>query len=155
MRLDDWRAEPGRRPVDFIKVDVEGHEGEVFRGARSLIARDRPAILLEVSRRQLRRYGSGLRDLDRLLHGYDFFINLAERNSSGEEYRLARLPKLQLLLLGGGNFWHLDALAVDPRSDRYPRTYREAGPTLAHLVARGLLPSLRRRARRPLSRAAS
>src|SRR5262245_7605133 len=114
VRLDDWRSEIGR-PVQFLKIDVEGHEAEVLRGARELIRADRPIVLLEVSRGQLRRYGSGFRDLDRLLEGYDIFINLAQRNSESDEYRLARLPSLGALLLGGGNFWHLDALAVDPR----------------------------------------
>lgn len=35
------------RDIDFIKIDVEGMEGEVITGAREVIARDHPAILLE------------------------------------------------------------------------------------------------------------
>lgn len=149
VRLDDWRHGAGRH-VRLLKLDVEGHEGEVLRGAQATLATDRPIILLEVSRAQLRRYGSSLRDLDRLLRGYHFFINLAERNTAGDEYRLARIPRLQFLLLGGGNFWHLDALAIDPRSDRYPRGYVEVRPTVAHLLTHGLLPSARRRIRRAI-----
>jgi hypothetical protein len=34
--------------VRFIKVDVEGSEREVLDGARTTIARDRPALLLEL-----------------------------------------------------------------------------------------------------------
>lgn len=34
-------------PVGFLKVDVEGHEPEVFRGARGLVERDRPALYFE------------------------------------------------------------------------------------------------------------
>jgi FkbM family methyltransferase len=144
LRLDDWWRSSGRS-VGFLKIDVEGHEGEVLRGARAMLEVDRPIVLLEVSRAQLRRYGSGLRDLDRLLHGYHLFINLAERNSASDEYRLARLPRMQALLLGGGNFWHLDVLAVDPGSDRYPVGFVGAGVTLGRLVALGLLPSAGRR----------
>ena len=91
VRLDDWRRNTGR-PVQFLKIDVEGHEGEVLHGGRATLGMDRPIVLLEVSRGQLRRYGSGFRDLDRLLRGYHFFINLAERNSAGDDYRLARIP---------------------------------------------------------------
>lgn len=43
-RLDDLRL----RDVRFIKADVEGSEREVLDGGRETIARDRPAILLEL-----------------------------------------------------------------------------------------------------------
>jgi FkbM family methyltransferase len=43
VRIDDL----GLRRVDFIKLDVEGGELAALRGAGSLIARDRPAILFE------------------------------------------------------------------------------------------------------------
>ncbi len=36
-------------PVTFIKIDVEGHEGEVIRGAADLLAQHRPALYIEVS----------------------------------------------------------------------------------------------------------
>jgi FkbM family methyltransferase len=35
--------------IDFIKIDVEGHEPEVLAGARRLLARDRPLILMEIN----------------------------------------------------------------------------------------------------------
>jgi FkbM family methyltransferase len=41
----------GFREVDLIKVDVEGHEMEVLQGARETIARERPALLVEVEKR--------------------------------------------------------------------------------------------------------
>lgn len=37
-------------PVAFIKVDVEGHELAVLRGAARLLARDRPVLLVEIDR---------------------------------------------------------------------------------------------------------
>lgn len=40
--------------VGFIKTDVEGHEGAVLRGARTLLATDRPALLVELELRHNR-----------------------------------------------------------------------------------------------------
>ncbi len=53
------RVTVARRRIDglglprtgFIKVDVEGHEASVIEGARGLIERDRPNILVEVEER--------------------------------------------------------------------------------------------------------
>jgi FkbM family methyltransferase len=35
-------------PVDFIKIDVEGYEGEVLAGARRLLREQRPILFLEI-----------------------------------------------------------------------------------------------------------
>ena len=42
-------------PVGFIKLDVEGHELAVLKGARLLLARDRPTLLVELEE----RFGEG------------------------------------------------------------------------------------------------
>jgi FkbM family methyltransferase len=46
--LDEFGRNHGITDVRFIKVDVEGSEREVLEGARDVIARDRPVILLEL-----------------------------------------------------------------------------------------------------------
>jgi FkbM family methyltransferase len=46
--LDDFGASHGIADIRFLKVDVEGSEREVLDGARHIIARDRPVILLEL-----------------------------------------------------------------------------------------------------------
>lgn len=42
-------------PVGFIKIDVEGHELSVVRGAAALIARDRPTLIVEIEERHAKR----------------------------------------------------------------------------------------------------
>jgi FkbM family methyltransferase len=44
----DWCLEQGLRPPDVLKVDVEGAELNVLRGAQELLHRYRPPILIEV-----------------------------------------------------------------------------------------------------------
>lgn len=46
---------PLRRPVHFIKIDVEGAELLAFRGARALLQTDRPIIMSELHPAQLAR----------------------------------------------------------------------------------------------------
>ena len=45
-RLDDVLVEEGP-PISLMKIDVQGHELEVLRGAETLISRHRPALILE------------------------------------------------------------------------------------------------------------
>ena len=40
-------AQRGHRPIDLMKIDVEGHEAAVLRGTRETIRRDQPLILIE------------------------------------------------------------------------------------------------------------
>jgi FkbM family methyltransferase len=48
ITLDDYCVKQGLKRVDFIKIDTDGHELEVLRGARHTIAKHHPAIIFEV-----------------------------------------------------------------------------------------------------------
>lgn len=48
IALDDLLEEG---PVGFIKIDVEGHELAVLRGAAATLARDKPVLFVEIERR--------------------------------------------------------------------------------------------------------
>lgn len=48
VSLDDWRRLLDLEPPDFIKIDVEGFEDEVLRGAQKTLEEARPALLIEV-----------------------------------------------------------------------------------------------------------
>ena len=60
-------------PVGFIKVDVEGHEPEVLRGAQGVLLRDKPSLLIEIEERH--RAGSVEESATYLVHlGYAGFF---------------------------------------------------------------------------------
>jgi FkbM family methyltransferase len=62
--LDSFLSEQGHvRPVDVIKIDVQGFEMEVLRGAARTIERDQPAILCEVTPEALSSAGSSVEEL--------------------------------------------------------------------------------------------
>jgi FkbM family methyltransferase len=65
--LDDVLAERDITRVDAIKCDVEGAELGVLRGARAMLERDHPLLLLEIDERWAARYGNTGRDVLNLL----------------------------------------------------------------------------------------
>lgn len=121
--LDTWYDEHGAdRPVALIKVDVEGMEVDVLRGAERLIAQHRPALHVEVASFQLSRYGAELADLDRLLKrlGYRQFVNLAPQD--GQVGALARIGSTRLFGPALG-----DVVAVHRSKSRAIRASRFGG----------------------------
>jgi FkbM family methyltransferase len=74
--IDAWVEREGLAHVAFIKIDVEGFEPSVVAGARQVIDRDRPSLLLEIEDRHLARY-------DRA--AAEFLAEIAER---WPEYRM-------------------------------------------------------------------
>jgi FkbM family methyltransferase len=49
VRLDSYARDHELARVGLVKVDVEGHEAQVLGGAHDLIARHRPALVLEAN----------------------------------------------------------------------------------------------------------
>jgi len=54
LSLDDFAARERLTRLDFVKIDVEGHELAVLRGGLSTFARLRPALLVEI---EVRHHG--------------------------------------------------------------------------------------------------
>lgn len=52
VTLDDLWERAGRPHVSFVKIDVEGAEGDVLQGALRMIAASRPTLIVEVHSRQ-------------------------------------------------------------------------------------------------------
>ena len=58
MTLDDYAERKGLERFDLIKMDIQGAEPFALRGARRLLERSRPLLLMEVERRFLALMGS-------------------------------------------------------------------------------------------------
>jgi FkbM family methyltransferase len=89
-RLDDDLPE-GYVP-DFIKIDVEGAEESVFRGALGTIARHRPIVAFQHGRGTAEAYGTKPSDIFRLLTG-EAGLRIFDMDASGpytsEEFQAA------------------------------------------------------------------
>jgi FkbM family methyltransferase len=73
------------RPIRFIKIDVEGAEPLVFRGARRLLEEDRPVILCEINPEQIAKVGATTaRELIREMASLGFECRLLGGEGPGE-----------------------------------------------------------------------
>ncbi|HZZ77940.1 MAG TPA: FkbM family methyltransferase [Gemmataceae bacterium] len=102
VSLDDLAAELGVKPT-FIKIDVEGFEYRVLRGAANILAMT-PAIFVEVHTLSLPRYGDAFEDLWSLINpelyeislqreDYEQPIPYTDRSSPGARAHLFFKPK--------------------------------------------------------------
>lgn len=65
ISLDDFAEANNIPKIDFIKIDTDGHEYEVFKGAKKAIAKYRPKIIFEI----------GLYVMDEKNISFDFYYN--------------------------------------------------------------------------------
>ena len=89
--LDHWLAEKNIDSVDFLKLDVEGAELSVLKGASDFLARMRPVLLVEVAQVRTAPWGYDAAEIVRFMEnlGYEWFEIL-------EGGRLAPLGQVDL-----------------------------------------------------------
>jgi FkbM family methyltransferase len=85
-RLDDYDA---IEPVGCIKIDVEGHEDAVLRGAKRILLRDHPSLIIEIEERHKCRSVSTVKDFLGEL-GYKGFFFRGNRLNPIESFRVEK-----------------------------------------------------------------
>lgn len=91
--IDGVLAEIGNPLVQLVKIDVDGFETEVLRGATSLLGISRPVFMMELSPYVLDERGSSLEELLACFapHGYQFFHERTERQLPSTANQLRKL----------------------------------------------------------------
>jgi FkbM family methyltransferase len=84
--LDDIIRESGVTRVDAIKIDVEGAEYLVVKGAQQTLDRFRPMLLIEIVEHQLREMGTSSAELKEFLHKHGY------REGRHDEFNVEFLP---------------------------------------------------------------
>jgi FkbM family methyltransferase len=74
VRLDDFLKENSVSRVALIKIDVEGFESHVLRGATKTLKEFRPTLFIELDDLNLREQGDSAADLVRFLEGFSYRI---------------------------------------------------------------------------------
>ena len=80
MDLDSFVVANSIDKVHFMKIDTEGWELYILKGAKNLILRDRPIILMEYNETNMRQCNVEKKDIDRLLQemGYEWKLISSE-----------------------------------------------------------------------------
>ncbi|MDP2620661.1 MAG: FkbM family methyltransferase [Hyphomicrobiales bacterium] len=72
--LDNYARATNLPSVDFLKIDVEGFEINVFRGAQEVISKHHPAILFEHDQKRLSALGVKDEDFKQILFGVGYSL---------------------------------------------------------------------------------
>ena len=102
VTVDTFARERGLDTIDFIKIDVEGMERFVLRGAERTIEKCRPKLMVEVSPANLERYGCSPEDLLSAIRKMNYRLFVPRR------YGLERLSSFSAIK---GNE-HINLLAI-------------------------------------------
>ena len=108
---------PNRR-IDLLKVDVEGCEMDVLKGASEMLSRDTPALYVEINKDVLNERKVDFTEILNFLRdsGYHLFRNIGHRNSTIDRYSIEKITSFDELPD------LFDVLAISPnRNDLYGR----------------------------------
>jgi FkbM family methyltransferase len=85
-RLDDLVRDSGVTRVDFVKIDVEGAELLVLKGAVATLDKFHPVLTIEMEPEQLKSMGATTDDVKQLLsaHGYALRHTYGSENNNSE-----------------------------------------------------------------------
>jgi hypothetical protein len=83
----DEEIEHGCRPPGFIKIDVEGHELSVLKGAAQTLRRHRPSLMIEITQ-NLGEVGQLLGQMD-----YELYDPRSGRRLSEPQFETAAIPR--------------------------------------------------------------
>ena len=72
ITLDQFTLEKNIKKIKFIKCDVEGAELLVFKGAKSILLKQKPIILCEIDPRYTKRFGYTPNELISFLAKFDY-----------------------------------------------------------------------------------
>ncbi|MGS2723684.1 FkbM family methyltransferase [Porticoccus sp. GXU_MW_L64] len=81
--------------INFIKIDVEGHEPKVLAGLQQTIGQHRPVVMFEVNRDYLKNGRKGLNELFRLFPQDYQFASLSGQSSFPVQRTVAKAKPLQ------------------------------------------------------------
>ena len=97
--LDSYVERENLQKVDFIKLDVDGYECQVLRGARKTLERFRPVILSELAPYVLAEAGESVEELVSILESSNYVL----LNLAGNHFLSSDADRLRSLVPDGSS----------------------------------------------------
>lgn len=111
-RLDDVVSDLVQGDIGFVKIDVEGHEAQVIRGAAETLRRHRPIVTFEVLGSAVTAGRAGaLEELRALGYGHFYWLRPRAAWKAMRPGLKARLARALARLSGGAAF---EGLVLEP-----------------------------------------
>jgi FkbM family methyltransferase len=93
--VDDLLADQGLDKLDVLKIDVEGAEAVLLRGATRTLQRNRPVIIMELQEPSLRAMGSSSTEVLELLEDHAYRVyGFSDRSGRPDPLELSGLDNI-------------------------------------------------------------
>ena len=95
FKLDDWYPKHGSQRLDFIKIDVDGHEFEVLGGSLETLAVYKPRLMMELAPYLFAERGQGFAELLCMIQGLGYRCRIVNGPEVAlDDWILSRIPEL-------------------------------------------------------------
>jgi hypothetical protein len=84
--IDDFVETEKIEKADFIKIDAEGAELKVLKGAGKTISRFHPEIILALHPKSISNFGDSLSEIWSLVTAMEYTVSLNGKNMSENEF---------------------------------------------------------------------
>ncbi|UCE06674.1 MAG: FkbM family methyltransferase [bacterium] len=94
ITLDEYVEDKDIKQIDFIKLDVDGYEYKFLLGAKEVLEKFKPTIIMELGDYTLKRTGDKIEDMIAFLLslGYEFYSERSMAKFSDKDLILDSIP---------------------------------------------------------------